>query len=118
MHLPDVNVVLCSQDMFRLIAIMLGCLRMTVDEALEAYKTLSPEIFKKKWWTQSQAGKYTGAELRRYWFEGKNLENAVQKLLRDRRLDPDLKLLELEASDCRVLATRSRLNRIKLKTYI
>ena len=81
---------------------MLGRLRMTIDEAFDAYKMLSPEIFKKKWWTQSQARKYTGAELKQYWFEGKNLNSAVQKLLRDRKLDPDLKLLELEVPDCRV----------------
>ena len=81
---------------------MLGRLRMTIDEAIDTYKTLSPEIFKKKWWTQNQSLKYTGAELKRYWFEGKNLKNAVQKLLRDKKLDPDLKFLEQGASNCRV----------------
>ena len=75
---------------------------MTIDEAIEAYKDLSPEIFKKKWWTQNQASKYTGSELRQYWFEGKNLQDAVQKLLSDRGLPPDLKLLESEDPDCRV----------------
>lgn len=32
-----------------LIAIMLGRLRMTIDEAIDMYKTFSPTIFKKKW---------------------------------------------------------------------
>ena len=75
---------------------------MTIDEAIEAYRQLSPNIFKKKWWAQGQASKYTGAQLKHYWFEGKNVEDAVRSLLGDRKLDPDMKLLESEDPDCRV----------------
>lgn len=51
---------------------------------------------------KAKASKYTGAELNDYWFEGKNLKDAVQNLLQDRKLDPDMKLLESEDPDCRV----------------
>ena len=81
---------------------MLGRLRMTIDEAIDAYKELSPKIFKKKRWAQRQLSKYAGAELKQYWFEGKNLENAVRKLLDTKELDSDLKFLESENPDCRV----------------
>lgn len=81
---------------------MLGRLRMTIDEAIDAYKQLSPEIFKKKWWSQNQSAKYLGAELGHYWFEGKNLKDAVRQLLGDRQLNPDLEFLESEDPSCRV----------------
>ncbi|MCJ1269381.1 hypothetical protein MMC22_009273 [Lobaria immixta] len=77
---------------------MLGRLRMTIDEAIEAYQQLSPKIFKKRWCAQSKTSKYTGAELNDYWFEGKNLKDAVQNLLQDRKLDPDMKLLDSKSS--------------------
>jgi patatin-like phospholipase/acyl hydrolase len=86
----------------RLIAIMLGRLHMTVDEAINMYKTFSPTIFKKKWWTQNQPMKYFGAELQQYWFEGKNLKAAVQDMLKARDLDENLKFLESDDPTCRV----------------
>jgi hypothetical protein len=92
--------------MRRLIAIMLGRLHMTIDQAITAYKALSPEIFKKKWWTQKAASKYGGAELKQYWFEGKNLKEAVRKLLKDQKLDVGLKLREADDPKCRVLVLR------------
>ena len=73
---------------------------MTINETIEAYKQLLPEIFKKKWWSQNQSAKYAGAELRHYWFEGKNLKDTVQQLLSDRKLKSDLKFLESEDSSC------------------
>jgi hypothetical protein len=85
-----------------LIAIMLGRLRMTIEEAIAAYKDLSPKIFKKKWWTQNQPMKYFGAEMQHYWFEGRNLEDAVQELLTGRNLDLKLKLWESDDPLCRV----------------
>jgi len=81
---------------------MLGRLRMTIEEAITAYKALLPQIFKRKWWTQSQPMKYFGAEMQQYWFEGKNLSEAVQALLSERRLDPSMELWESDDPDCRV----------------
>jgi hypothetical protein len=75
---------------------------MSIDGAIAAYKALSPEIFKKKWWTQKSASRYGGAELKQYWFEGKNLKAAVRELLKERKLDMDLKLREADDPKCRV----------------
>jgi hypothetical protein len=92
-----------------LIAIMLGRLRMTIEEAIAAYKDLSPKIFEKKWWTQFQPTKYFGAEMQRYWFEGKNLECEVKKLLTEKKLDPKLKLWESDDPSCRVYILSTQL---------
>jgi hypothetical protein len=75
---------------------------MSIEEAIAAYKLLAPDIFKKKWWTQSQPLKYFGAEMQQYWFEGKNLSDAVGRLLKNMKLDPDLKLKEADDPGCRV----------------
>jgi patatin-like phospholipase/acyl hydrolase len=87
-----------------LIAIMLGRLRMTIDEAIAAYKELAPEIFRRKWWAgRNKMLKYIGAEAKQYWFEGESLQNAVVKLLERRELDPQMKLLEEKGSpECKV----------------
>lgn len=86
----------------RLIAIMLGRLRMSIDEAITAYKDLSPLIFKRKWWTQKQAAKYFGAEMQQYWFQGQNLVSAVEKLLEGMSMDRTSTLRESQAPACRV----------------
>lgn len=75
---------------------------MTIDEAIDMYKKFSPMIFKKKWWTQNQSMKHFGAELKQYWFDGKNLEAAVKDVLKARDLDEDLKLLETDGPNCHV----------------
>ena len=60
-----------ANDVHYLIAIMLDRLRMTVNEAIEALQWLSPKMFTKIWWAQSQASKHTKARLKHHWFEGK-----------------------------------------------
>ena len=90
----------------RLIAIMLGRLRMSIEETITAYKELSPIIFKKKWWTQNNVLKVSGSEMRHYWFEGKNLVEAVTDLLGKREMDPNTLLKESEDSSCRVYVLR------------
>ena len=78
-------------------------IRAVADQyAADGYVALAPDIFRKKWWTQKSLGKYGGAELKQYWFEGKNLEEAVQKLLKERKLDVQMKLLEAADPTCRV----------------
>ncbi|KAI9172574.1 hypothetical protein HJFPF1_02080 [Paramyrothecium foliicola] len=88
---------------FSLIAIMLGRLRMSIQESIEAYKVLSPVIFKKKWWSNVTFLKMLGAEMSQNWFEGKNLEEAIRSLLSQKQLDPDTDLREPdEESLCKV----------------
>ncbi|KAL5344189.1 hypothetical protein ACLOAV_010851 [Pseudogymnoascus australis] len=84
-----------------LIAIMLGRLLMTISEAIDAYKSLSPQIFQKKWWTQSKPLKFLGGEAQQYWFDGKNLENAVKKLLKERNVSEEVRLFDPDSTSCK-----------------
>ena len=72
---------------------MLGRLRMSIDDTIEAYKTFSPVIFKKKWWAGTKFSKFAGAQAKWYWFEADNVKNAVQDLLQKRGLDAELKAM-------------------------
>jgi hypothetical protein len=83
---------------------MLGRLRMTISEAIDAYKSLSPQIFQKKWWTQSKPLKFLGGEAQQYWFEGKNLENAVKTLLKERNTSEEVRLLDPNSTSCKTYA--------------
>ncbi|KAK5659987.1 hypothetical protein OQA88_13453 [Cercophora sp. LCS_1] len=85
-----------------LIAIMLGRLRMSIKESIEAYKVLSPQIFKKKWWSDVSLLKILGSEMNKTWFQGQNLQEAVCSLLADRQLDRELRLIEAEDPQCKV----------------
>jgi hypothetical protein len=40
--------------------------------------------------------------MQQYWFKGKNLSDAVGRLLKNMKLDPDLKLKEADDPGCRV----------------
>ncbi|ETS74066.1 hypothetical protein PFICI_13932 [Pestalotiopsis fici W106-1] len=84
-----------------LIAIMLGRLRMPIEEAIEAYKKLSLIIFKKKWWSDFAVLKVLGAEMNRHWFRGQNLQDAICNLLSEKQMDPELDLRESESDDAR-----------------
>lgn len=64
-----------------LIAIMLGRLEMTVDECLEEYKKLSPNIFSKIHHRVNVKGRLQGR------FDHEALENGIKDLLRQRSLD-------------------------------
>ncbi|SPQ22632.1 1f99ae8a-4da0-4fc0-93be-a6c3ebe73771 [Thermothielavioides terrestris] len=78
-----------------LIAIMLGRLRMTVDECIDAYTTLSDRIFKKKNHRVTITGKLQGR------FDGAELERAVKAILVNRGLGEDA-LLKDPDSPCKV----------------
>jgi hypothetical protein len=75
---------------------------MTIEEAIEAYKSMAPKIFQKKWWTANQSWKYLGAENKEYWFKGENLKDSVCQLLEDKGFDANMKLLESDSPPCRV----------------
>lgn len=66
-----------------LIAIMLGRLRMTVDECIEEYKELSPKIFTKVHHRLNLRGRLQGR------FDHEALENCIRSLLERRGLSPD-----------------------------
>jgi hypothetical protein len=81
---------------------MLGRLRMSIEDAIEAYKSLSPSIFRKKWWTSKKVLRLAAAENQTYWFKGDDLKVSVQRLLEERGFDPEVKLLEADIPSCRV----------------
>ncbi|KAL2115914.1 hypothetical protein VTJ04DRAFT_10169 [Mycothermus thermophilus] len=78
-----------------LIAIMLGRLRMTVDECIDAYITLSDRVFEKKAHRVTVRGKLKGR------FDSNELERAVRTILVNRGLDEDALLKDLDSS-CKV----------------
>ncbi|KAL1835370.1 hypothetical protein VTJ49DRAFT_6917 [Mycothermus thermophilus] len=78
-----------------LIAIMLGRLRMTVDECIDAYTTLSDRVFEKQTHRVTIKGKLQGR------FDSAELERAVKTILVKRGLDEDA-LLNDPDSPCKV----------------
>ncbi|KAI1129981.1 phospholipase [Nemania abortiva] len=78
-----------------LIAIMLGRLEMTVDECIEAYKTMSRKIFTKIHHRLTMRGKVQGR------FDHTAIEQAVQELLQNRGLKKDELLRKSGANFCK-----------------
>jgi predicted acylesterase/phospholipase RssA len=78
-----------------LIAIMLGRLRMTIDECIDAYTTLSDRVFEKKSHRVTIRGKLQGR------FDGAELERAVKTIVVNRGLGEDA-LLKDPDSPCKV----------------
>jgi hypothetical protein len=72
-------------SIFRLIAIMLGRLRMSVADCISAYMELSGEVFQEKHYLPVKLN----GELRGR-FDTKALENAIKKIIRSRGGDEDL----------------------------
>ena len=78
-----------------LIAIMLGRLRMTVDECVDAYTKLSDRVFEKKSHRITIKGKLQGR------FDSAELERAVKNIVVGRGLGEDV-LLKDSDSPCKV----------------
>src|ERR1043165_8361656 len=66
-----------------LIAIMLGRLRMTIEDCIEAYNLLSDKVFEKKTHRVTIRGKLQGR------FDTAALENAIKQILKDRDISED-----------------------------
>jgi len=78
-----------------LIAIMLGRLRMTVDECIVAYTSLSDRVFEKKSHRVNIKGKLQGR------FDADELERAIKRIVQACGLGQDA-LLEDVATSCKV----------------
>lgn len=78
-----------------IIAIMLGRLRMTVDECIEAYTSLSDKVFEKKSHRVKINGKLQGR------FDARELERAIKQILRARCLSEGALLKDVDAP-CKV----------------
>ncbi|KAK3299555.1 uncharacterized protein B0H64DRAFT_371884 [Chaetomium fimeti] len=99
-----------------LIAIMLGRMRLTVDECILAYNELAPKVFTK---VHHRISLRTGETQGR--FDHIALEREVKALLRTHRMDPDALLREAEEdSRCKVFvcATSQEIGRpVVLSSY-
>ncbi len=78
-----------------LIAVMLGRLRMTVDECIAAYTSLSDKVFEKKSHRVNIRGKLQGR------FDAGELERAIKQILRARGISEDALLKDIDLS-CKV----------------
>ncbi|CAK7199271.1 hypothetical protein SEUCBS139899_001946 [Sporothrix eucalyptigena] len=78
-----------------LIAVMLGRLRMTVGECIEAYTSLSDKVFEKKSYRVKINGKLQGR------FDAVELGDTIKRILRARDLNEDELLKDVDAS-CKV----------------
>jgi patatin-like phospholipase/acyl hydrolase len=74
-----------------LIAVMLGRLRMTVDECIVAYTSLSDKVFEKKSHRVKINGKLQGR------FDAAALEVGIKQILQDRGLGEDELLKDVDA---------------------
>ena len=80
-----------------LIAIMLGRMKMSVDDCIEAYTKLSDQVFRK---THFSPFRLTGKVRGR--FDSKALENAVKEYLRECSLSEDCLLQHVDPGSCKV----------------
>lgn len=79
-----------------LIAIMLGRLKMSIKECIDAYTTLSAKVFKKKRHRLMWMGKFQGR------FDSAELERSVKKILVERNLQENELLKDASDSSCKV----------------
>jgi patatin-like phospholipase/acyl hydrolase len=79
-----------------LVAVMLGRLRMTVDECIDAYVSLSDNIFEKKCHRVKINGQLQGR------FDTAALERAIKKILRDCGLAEDALFRDSPDAACKV----------------
>ncbi|KAH7126725.1 hypothetical protein B0J11DRAFT_460046 [Dendryphion nanum] len=79
-----------------LIAVMLGRLRMTVDEAIDAYLSLADRVFQKKAHRVTVKGKIQGR------FDSDELARAVKEVVKRQGLDENALLKDEAANACRV----------------
>lgn len=80
----------------RLIAIMLGRLKMSIDECIDAYLQLSERIFKKKRHRVNVRGKIQGR------FDSDELERAVKEVVKGQGLPEDALLKDVADTSCKV----------------
>ncbi|KAI0842885.1 acyl transferase/acyl hydrolase/lysophospholipase [Hypoxylon sp. FL0890] len=79
-----------------LIAIMLGRLKMTVDECIQTYQELMGDIF--------CGSKYLGYLWRGDFYSAENIEKAIKKLIKQRIDDEEAPLID-EDSKCKIFVT-------------
>ena len=79
-----------------LMAIMLGCLEMDIDECISAYTTLSDQIFQKQKHRVKINGQIQGR------FDAAELERSVKEVIVQKGLQEDALLKRSDNSCCKV----------------
>jgi hypothetical protein len=82
--------------MIRLIAVMLGRLKMSIDECIDAYLSLSDRIFQKKRHRVTVKGNVQGR------FDSDELELAVKEVIISQGLQEDALLKDTPEAECKV----------------
>lgn len=75
---------------------MLGRLRMTIDECIDAYLNLSEKVFQKKRSRFGLTGQIRGR------FDSVELERAVKETIKERGLRDDVLLKDSDEAACKV----------------
>jgi hypothetical protein len=83
-------------DRPRLIAIMLGRLKMNIDECIDAYLSLSDSIFEKKRHRVTVKGKIQGR------FDSEELTRVVKEVVKRQGLEEDALLKDSSETGCKV----------------
>jgi RecB family endonuclease NucS len=81
---------------FRLIAVMLGRLRMSVPECIDAYISLSDRIFRKTRHRMTMRGRVQGR------FNAEELTQAVKEVVKQQGLQEDTLLKDAPEAQCKV----------------
>lgn len=87
---------MAHEEVYRLIAIMLGRLKMSVEDCIAAYTSLSKSVFTKKRQSLSFLGKVQGK------FDSAALEAAVQRIAVQQGYSPDELLKDSPDANCKV----------------
>jgi hypothetical protein len=84
-----------------LIAIMLGYMRLSIDECLTHYEELAEKIFVSRM-RSGKPWKWAVAEAGTAWYSGEDLKNQVKILLRKKGMDPEVAFKRDGEQGCKV----------------
>ncbi|KAJ5538401.1 tetratricopeptide repeat domain-containing protein [Penicillium frequentans] len=93
--------------MSRLIAIMLGRLRMGIQETIDAYLTLAKDVFQEKPGSLLVPG-VLGAMVGRARFSGTKLATAVKRVVKEQTGDENTSFFDSQEGQCRVFVCATR----------
>jgi hypothetical protein len=80
---------------------MLGRLQIPIEKCLELYEDLAGKVFVKRL-KQAAPFKWISAEMGGTWFNGKDLEDAVKDILREKSIEVDAPFRATEDPECKV----------------
>jgi hypothetical protein len=87
---------MCYPTLTRLIAIMLGRLRMSIDECIDAYLSISDRVFQIKRHRSTVKDEIQGR------FDSHELERAVKKVIKAQGLSEEALLKGVSENSCKV----------------